>query len=126
MKSDEFKKRYETGPWGNIRVLDAKPSMGRNLLLAFLFYVVVGIFVAYITHEARAAGAAFGPVFQVAGAVGVASYCLAGFPHALWFGTSPGALDLGNSKGPRLNSSSFTRTRMPTAASTTSVVRITN
>lgn len=86
MKSEAFQVKYEAGPWGTLNILPAKPSMPRNLSLVFLFYVVVGVFVAYITSEARAPGAGFGPVFQVAGATAVLAYCAGAIPNAIFFG----------------------------------------
>ena len=86
MKSEEFKARYEAGPWGTLNVLGARPNFGRNLSLTFVFYLVVGIFVAYITAEARPAGAGFMPVFQVAGATAMVAYCAGAIPGAIFLG----------------------------------------
>ena len=86
MKSDEFKARYAAGPWGSINILPGQPNFGRNLVLTFVFYIVVSVFVGYITSLARAAGAGVVPVFRVAGAVGVLAYCAGGIPHAIFFG----------------------------------------
>jgi hypothetical protein len=86
MKSEEFKARFNAGPWGNMTLLGAKPNFARNLVLIFVFYVVVGIFVGYITSLARATGAPFIDVFRVAGAVGVLAYCAGSIPNAVFFG----------------------------------------
>ncbi|UCE59628.1 MAG: hypothetical protein JSU63_19565 [Phycisphaerales bacterium] len=86
MNSAEFKARYQAGPWGSINILPARPSFGRNLLLAFLLYLVVSVFVAYITSHARELGAPFISVFQVAGAVAVIAYCAGSIPDAIFFG----------------------------------------
>lgn len=86
MKSDEFQARYQAGPWGTLNVLPARPNMARNLTLVFLFYVVVGVFVAYITGHARQPGTGFLPVFQVAGATAVLAYCAGPIPNAIFFG----------------------------------------
>jgi hypothetical protein len=86
MKSAEFKARYDAGPWGSINVLGQKPNFARNLVLTFLFYVLVSIFVGYITFLAWSAGSAFLPVFRVAGATGVLAYCAGSIPNAIFFG----------------------------------------
>lgn len=86
MGSEEFKARFEAGPWGSINILGSKPSFGRNLGLTFFFYVVLSTFVAYITGEAREPGAAFGAVFQIAGATAILGYCAGGVPGAIFFG----------------------------------------
>lgn len=86
MKSEEYKARFAAGPWGSLNILGAQPSFCRNLLLVFVFYVVVSIFVGYITTHARDAGAAFAAVFQVAGATAVLGYCAGSIPGAVFFG----------------------------------------
>ena len=86
MKSEEFKARYDVGPWGSINILARKPNFARNLALTFLFYIIVSIFVAYITSLARSAGEAFLPVFRVAGATAVLAYCAGSIPNAIFFG----------------------------------------
>jgi hypothetical protein len=89
MKSEAYVARYNAGPWGSMNVLAAKPNFAMNLVLVILFYVVVSIFVGYITGLARPAGAAFIPVFRVAGAVAVLAYCAGGIPGAIFF-SKPG------------------------------------
>lgn len=84
--SEEFKKRFNEGPWGSMTVLPGKPNMLRNMAGVFLVYVVIGVFVAYVTGLAREPGAEFLEVFRVAGAVALASYCLGWMPNALFFG----------------------------------------
>lgn len=89
MKSPEFQQRFDAGPWGSINIVGAKPNFGQNLTLTFLFYVVVSVFVAYITGEARGPGSGFGPVFQVAGSVAILAYCAGSIPNAIFF-SKPG------------------------------------
>ena len=86
MKSEEYKSRYDAGPWGSINVVGQKPNFGRNLILTFLFYIVVSIFVGYITTLARSPGEAFLAVFRVAGATAVLGYCAGSIPNAIFFG----------------------------------------
>lgn len=84
--SDEFKQRYEAGPWGNITVVGAKPNMGANLAIVFVFYLIVSLLTAYITGEAREPGASFSQVFQIAATVAAMAYALGSVPHDIWFG----------------------------------------
>jgi hypothetical protein len=86
MKSDEFKARYEAGPWGSMNVLANKPNFVRNLVLVFLFYLVVSVFVGYLTSLATPDASRFLAVFRVAGAAGVLAYCAGSIPGALFFG----------------------------------------
>ncbi len=83
--SPEFKSRMESGPWGSLNVIGKKPSFAFNLVAVFSVYVVVGVFVAYITSQSRGAGAAFGEVFQVAGATAMLGYGMGGLPGAIFF-----------------------------------------
>ena len=86
MKSEEFKQRFNTGPWGSMIVPSGKPNFMRNLVLTLLFYVVVSTFTAYIASESRVAGAEYMTVFQIAGASAVGFYILGGIPHSIFFG----------------------------------------
>jgi hypothetical protein len=86
MKSQEYKARYEAGPWGSINVLGKKANFGLNLALVFIFYLVVSIFVGYITSLARPAGEPFLAVFRVAGATAVLGYCAGSIPGAIFLG----------------------------------------
>ena len=86
MRSEEYKARDKAGPWGSINILGSRPNFGRSLVLAFLFYIVVGLFVAYIAALARPAGSAFLPVFRVAGAAAILAYCAGSIPGAIFMG----------------------------------------
>jgi hypothetical protein len=85
-KSEEFKGRCEAGPWGSLNIRGSKPKFELNLVLVFVFYLVVSVFVGYITMHARPAGSAFSPVFQVAGATAILGYCAGSIPGAIFFG----------------------------------------
>lgn len=86
MKSEEFKARFNAGPWGSMTVLGRKPSFGLNLVLIFLLYLIVSVFVGYIPSLARPPGSTFLPVFRVAGATAVLGYCAGSIPNAIFFG----------------------------------------
>jgi len=84
MKSEEYKQRYASGPWGTLTIQGTQPSFGRNLVLVFVVYVVASVSVAYLTSQGRAYGASFASVFQMAGAVAVVAYCLGQIPGAIF------------------------------------------
>lgn len=86
MGTDEFKKRFNEGPWGVLNVLPSKPNMARCMIMVFIAYVLVGVFVGYVTGLARAPGAGYLEVFRVAGATAVGIYCLGWMPHAIFHG----------------------------------------
>lgn len=76
-----------SGPLGIVHTwpADAFRRMGQNMAMSFVFYLIVSVFVAYVTLQARAAGARFWDVFQVAGAAGIMSYCFGFIPQSIWF-----------------------------------------
>jgi hypothetical protein len=86
MKSEAYQARFESGPWGSMNIVGRKPNFASNLIKVFVFYLVVSIFVGYITSLARSAGAPGIAVFRVAGAVGVLAYCAGSIPNAIFFG----------------------------------------
>ncbi len=87
-KTKEFADRSARGPWGSLNVQPAAPSMGRSLVLVFLFYLVVGVFVAYVTSQSVVPGAEYLRVFQIAGTVAIVAYCFGQIPGAIFFGKS--------------------------------------
>jgi hypothetical protein len=90
MKTDPVaKEKFEKGPHGLVQIWppEAFGNMGRNMLLSFIFYVVVGVFVAYLGTHTLAAGSAYLKVFQVTGTAAIMAYCFASIPHGIWFGT---------------------------------------
>jgi hypothetical protein len=80
-------KKMEEGPVGIL--LLRKPgrfSMGPPLVKAFIYYLVVSLFVAYVASLALASGTDYLRVFQVAGPCGFMAYGFALVPEAIWFG----------------------------------------
>lgn len=89
-KTDEAAKaKFENGPHGMLHVWPASAfgKMGRNMVLSFLFYLVTGLFIAYLGTLALPGGSEFMKVFQVTGTAGLLAYCFATIPGAIWFGT---------------------------------------
>ncbi|HED53448.1 MAG TPA: hypothetical protein ENJ00_04525 [Phycisphaerales bacterium] len=84
--SEEYKALYESGPWGMISVLPGKPNMGRNLVVTFVYFLIVSVVVAYLTGLSRAPGAEFLAVFQVASTAAGLVYVLGGWTNGIWFG----------------------------------------
>ena len=82
------KQRWDRGPHGMLTVWSGPPNMGTSLPLTFVFYVVVSVFVAYLSSLALGDGPPFRTVFRVAGAAGVACYLLGGIPGHIWFDKS--------------------------------------
>jgi len=84
-KSEWFLERFNSGPWGSLRVQGSQPNFAKNLGLTALFYLVVSVLVAYVLSSARAPGAGFGSVFQIGATVAVMAYALGGMPNAIFF-----------------------------------------
>ncbi len=76
----------KTGPWGNINIYPAGPSMGKNIGLTFLTLFVIAVFVAYLTGQACAPGAAASRVFQIAMTTAVLCHVFGGTLNGIWFG----------------------------------------
>ncbi len=80
------------GPWGTINIWSGQPSMGRNMALTFMFYLVANIFIAYLATLALEPGAGFSQVFQVTGTAAILAHCFAFMPNAIWFGVPKRAI----------------------------------
>ena len=76
---------FEVGPHGILQIWGKVPNFGKNLGLTFVFYVVTGVFVAYLTGHALGPGAAYGSVFRISGTAAFLAYTFAAIPNAIWF-----------------------------------------
>ncbi len=97
--SPEAKKAWAEGPVGLLYNWKPGASMGKNMVLTFLVYIVISVFIAYITWNAfRREGAValgaptFADVMQIAGAAGVVAYAFAFIPNGIWFQVKPRAI----------------------------------
>jgi hypothetical protein len=87
MNSDEMKKRYEGGPVGFMNILPSgPPAMGKNLVFWFIYTVVVGVLVAYVSGRTLAANTDYLQVFRVAGTVAFIAYAGASPIDSIWKG----------------------------------------
>jgi len=86
-RKPEILKKFEEGPVGFLTVLPNRfPAMGTSLILSFLYYSLVGIFVAYLSGRSLPIGAEFMAAFSLAGAISWLAYGTAIIPEAIWFG----------------------------------------
>jgi hypothetical protein len=86
MRSPAFMEKVKQGPNLVMTVLPPGPwSMGRNLLLWFLYAVVVGIFAGYLASRALPPGSPFARVFQFAGCTAFVGYSLALWQMSIWY-----------------------------------------
>ena len=84
MQSDEYKKKFDEGPVGVITIY-GKLSMGRNLGLTFVYFLVVSFCLAYLAQLHIPAGADFMTVFRFVAPAGLMTFLAAIVQHAIWF-----------------------------------------
>ena len=83
--------KFKAGPVGILTVLPSgPPTMTKSLAQWFVFCVVVGAFVAYVTGRTVMPGAEYLGVFRVAGTVAFLGYAGAEATNAIWRGQSWG------------------------------------
>ena len=87
MCSPGMVEKYNQGPVGILTVLPSgPPRMGKCLVQWFLYLIVIGIFVGYITSLALTAGAEYMRVFRVSGTVAILAYTVCNLPASIWKG----------------------------------------
>ncbi len=87
MGSPEFVEKCKQGPVGLLTIKpNGAPSMGRNLAQWFVYMIVVGVLVAYVTGRTLGPGTDYLQVFRVAGAVALLAYAGAEPVNSIWVG----------------------------------------
>ena len=86
MRTPEFSEKLNKGPVMILTVMPNGPwTMGRNLVLWFIYSAVVGFFAAYVATHALPAGAPYPRVFQVIGATAFIGYVVALWQMSIWY-----------------------------------------
>ena len=86
MNSTEFIEKMKQGPVGIMTIMEnAPPNMGKQLLLWFVYSIIVGIFAAYISGNALPPGSHYLSVFRFAGATAFVGYSLALLQNSIWY-----------------------------------------
>jgi hypothetical protein len=86
MKSPEFLDKMKKGPVMVVTFLPSGPmSMGRPLVLWFLYIVVVSVFAGYVASRALPAGAMYLQVFRFVGAAAFLGYAAALWQMWIWY-----------------------------------------
>jgi hypothetical protein len=89
MRSAEFMAKLKEGPVLELTVFPNGPfNMTRNLVLWFVYSLVVGLFAAYIASRALGPGATYREVFRFAGTTAFVGYTLALWQMTIWYGRS--------------------------------------
>ena len=86
MNSPEFIEKMKKGPVGMITMMENGPSaMGKQLLLWFIYSIIVGIFAGYIAGIELAPGTHYLLVFRITGSVAFVGYSLALLQNSIWY-----------------------------------------
>ena len=84
--TQEFKDKMNKGPVAFITMFPTGPiTMGKSLILWFIYCVIVGIFAAYIAGRALPTGADYLSVFRFAGCTAFVGYGLALMQNSIWY-----------------------------------------
>lgn len=85
MKDPVWQEKVKRGPVGMMTVIPSgELGMGAQLGQWFVFCILVGIFVAYVTGRAVGAGAEYLGVFRFAATTAFLSYGMAQFQDSIW------------------------------------------
>jgi len=86
MASPEFQEKLKKGPVVMMTVMPSGAmSMGTNLVLWFVYSMVVGLFAAYVTGRALPVGAPYLRVFRFAGTTAFVGYSMALWQMSIWY-----------------------------------------
>jgi hypothetical protein len=87
MKSPALVEKYKQGPVGMMTIFPSSPpAMPKFLIQWFVYCLVIGYFVAYLTGRTVAQGAPYLAVFRVAGTAAFLAYGLANLSNGIWKG----------------------------------------
>ncbi|MGA7908549.1 MAG: hypothetical protein WCA16_14155 [Candidatus Sulfotelmatobacter sp.] len=91
MKSPEMTEKFKRGPIGLLNVMPSgPPALGKFLGQWFVYCIVVGIFVAYLTGRTESAGTPYLQVFRVAGTAAFLGYAVGQIQDSIWKGQTWG------------------------------------
>ena len=86
MRSPAFTEKLKQGPIMVVTIIPTGPmSMGRPLVLWFLYSVVIGIFAGYVAGRALPVGSVYLHVFRFVGVTAFVGYSLALWQMAIWY-----------------------------------------
>jgi hypothetical protein len=87
MKSPAMIEKYNQGPVGMLTVFPSgPPAMPKFLAMWFVYCLVIGFFVAYLTGRTVAPGAHYLAVFRVAGTTAFLAYGVGQLVNSIWAG----------------------------------------
>jgi hypothetical protein len=87
MKSPEIVEKYKQGPVGFLTIMPSgPPAMPKFLVQWFVYCLLIGFFVAYLTGRTVAAGTPYLAVFRVAGTAAFFAHGLGRLSDGIWKG----------------------------------------
>jgi len=87
MKSPAMQEKYKQGPVGMLTVFPSgPPALPKFLAMWFIYCLVIGFFVAYLTGHTVAPGARYLAVFRGAGTGAFMAYGLGNLSNGIWKG----------------------------------------
>jgi hypothetical protein len=87
MKSPALIEKYKQGPVGFLTIVpNGPPALPKFLIQWFVYCLVIGFFVAYLTGRTLPRGTDYLAVFRVAGTAGFLAYGLGQLSNGIWKG----------------------------------------
>ncbi len=87
MGTPEMIEKFNKGPVGFMTVIPNGPmNMGKNLVIWFIYSIIIGIFVAYIAGLGLERGASFMAVFRMTAAAAILGYSASAMVDSIWKG----------------------------------------
>lgn len=84
--SEEYKVKMDIGPMGFLTIYPTgPPAMGKNLMLWFIYALVVSVFAGYIADIALEPGAHYLSVFRFTGTTAFVGYSLGLMQNSIWY-----------------------------------------
>ena len=85
--SPEMVEKMNKGPVGMMTVMPNGPmSMGKNLMIWFIYTLVIGVFAAYLAYAAIGRGGDYLAAFRLTGTVAVLAYGVTPIIDSIWKG----------------------------------------
>jgi hypothetical protein len=87
MKTPAMVEKYKQGPVGMMTILPSgQPAMPKFLIMWFVYCLIIGFFVAYLTGHTVLPGASYPAVFRVVGTAAFLAYGLGNLSNGIWKG----------------------------------------
>ncbi len=85
LNTPEMQEKYKEGPVAVMTVIPNGPiSMGSNLVMWFVYCLLIGVFAAYVAGRALGPGAHYLAVFRFVGTVALVGYALGNLVDSIW------------------------------------------